>query len=181
MLCAMSSTHSPAHHDAAAGHTCACCAEQHDGPPLSYGSPAPTGWKPRYARRRDSELTPDQCVIKGREFYVHGLIEIPVRDTGETFSWGVWVSLSEPNFARAHDLWEDLAREQEPPYFGWLVTELPVYPRSTLLLKTHVLTRAVGLRPLIELEPTDHPLAVEQREGITAERVRAFADQLLGG
>ncbi|MFF7588407.1 DUF2199 domain-containing protein [Kitasatospora purpeofusca] len=129
----------------------------------------------------DSELTPNQCVIKGREFYVHGLIEIPVRDTGETFSWGVWVSLGEPNFARAHDLWEDPAREQEPPYFGWLVTELPVYPQSTLLLKTHVLTRAVGLRPLIELEPTDHPLAVEQREGITAERVRALADQLLGG
>ncbi len=76
--------------------------------------------------------------------------------------------------------WEDPSREQEPPYFGWLVTELPVYPESTLLLKTHVRTRAVGVRPLIELEPTDHPLAVEQREGITAERVRAFADLLLG-
>ncbi|MEV0194444.1 DUF2199 domain-containing protein, partial [Kitasatospora purpeofusca] len=25
------------------------------------------------------------------------------------------MSLSEPNFARAHDLWEDPAREQEPP------------------------------------------------------------------
>ncbi|WP_344345638.1 DUF2199 domain-containing protein [Kitasatospora putterlickiae] len=160
---------------------CSCCDGRHDGPPRSYGSPAPVNWKPRYARRRDSELTGDQCVIKGRHFYVHGLIEIPVLDGGDPFSWGVWVSLSEANFARVHDLWEDPAREQEPPYFGWLTTELPVYPESTLLLKTHVRTRAVGLRPLIELEPTDHPLAVEQREGITADRVREFADLLLRG
>ncbi|MER5352927.1 DUF2199 domain-containing protein [Kitasatospora sp. NPDC002551] len=160
---------------------CSCCADRHEGPPLSYGAPAPEGWKPRYARRRDSELTADQCVIKDREFYVHGLIEIPVLDGDEPFSWGVWVSLSEANFARMHDLWEDPAREQEPPYFGWLTTELPLYPQSTLLLKTHVHTRAVGRRPLIELEPTDHPLAVEQREGITGERVREFADRLLGG
>ncbi|MFD5438033.1 DUF2199 domain-containing protein [Kitasatospora sp. NPDC127067] len=162
-------------------HTCACCAERHDGPPLSYGAPAPVGWKPRYSRRRDSELTADQCVVKGRHFYVHGLIEIPVRDSGDTFSWGVWVSLSEQNFARTHDLWDDPVREQEPPYFGWLSTELPVYPDSTLLLKTHVHTRAVGRRPLIELEPTDHPLAVEQRDGITTGRVREFADLLLRG
>ncbi|MCX4759201.1 DUF2199 domain-containing protein [Kitasatospora purpeofusca] len=77
--------------------------------------------------------------------------------------------------------WEDPAREQEPPYFGRPATGLPVCRESTLLLKTRVRTRAVGVRPLIELEPTGHSLAVEQREGITVERVRAFADQLLGG
>ncbi|GAA1180075.1 hypothetical protein F4556_006312 [Kitasatospora gansuensis] len=161
-------------------HTCSCCAENLDGPPFSYGSPAPVGWKRRYALRRDSELTADQCMIKGQHFYVHGLIEIPVRDSEEMFSWGVWVSLSEPNFARMHDLWEDPEREQEPAYFGWLSTELPVYPESTLLLKTHVHTRAVGTRPLIKLEPTDHPLAVEQREGITVARVHELAALLMG-
>ncbi|MEU4359945.1 DUF2199 domain-containing protein [Streptomyces virginiae] len=162
-------------------HACACCTEHGDGPPLSYGAPAPAAWKPRYSRRRDSELTADQCMIKGRHFFVHGLIEIPVRDSGDTFSWGVWVSLSEANFARTHDLWDDPAREQEPPYFGWLSTELPAYPHSTLHLKTHVHTRAVGQRPLIEVEPTDHPLAIEQREGITTSRVRELADLLLRG
>ncbi len=29
----------------------------------------------------------------------------------------------------------------------------------------------LGIRPSIELEPTDHPLAKEQRDGITWERV----------
>jgi hypothetical protein len=36
----------------------------------------------------------------------------------------------------------------------------------------------VGQRPLVELEPTDHPLAVEQREGITIARVQEFAELL---
>ncbi|MFJ3516191.1 MULTISPECIES: DUF2199 domain-containing protein [unclassified Streptomyces] len=162
-------------------HTCTCCTEHRDGLPLSYGAPAPAAWKPRYSRRRDSELTADQCTIKGRHFFVHGLIEIPVRDSGDTFSWGVWVSLSETNFARTHDLWDDPARAQEPPYFGWLSTELSVYPQTTLHLKTHVHTRAVGRRPRVEVEPTDHPLAIDQREGITTDRVKDLADLLLRG
>jgi hypothetical protein len=49
-----------------------------------------------------------------------------------------------------------------------------MYP-DTLLLKTHVHSR-VGMRPCIELEPTNHPLAVEQRVGISGERVREIAE-----
>ena len=70
-------------------------------------------------------------------------------------------------------------RENEAPYFGWLSTELPLYGTSTITLKTNVHTRPVGLRPNIELEPTGHPLAAEQRNGITRERVREIAEQLL--
>lgn len=36
-------------------------------------------------------------------------------------------------------------------------------------------THPVGEVPRAELEPTDHPLAVEQRTGITVERVREIA------
>jgi len=53
---------------------------------------------------------------------------------------------------------------------GWLNAELPLYP-STVNLKTKVHLRDDGVRPSIELEPTDHPLAVEQREGIPVARV----------
>lgn len=34
----------------------------------------------------------------------------------------------------------------------------------------------IGLRPLIELEATDHPLSMEQRNGITVDRVRQIQD-----
>jgi hypothetical protein len=63
--------------------------------------------------------------------------------------------------------------------FVWLSTTLPPYEPTTLNLKTNVHTREVGVPPFIELEPTDHPLAVEQRTGITRARVQQFAELLL--
>ncbi|MFD9541412.1 DUF2199 domain-containing protein [Streptomyces sp. NPDC060022] len=41
--------------------------------------------------------------------------------------------------------------------FGWLSTELAPYSEGTSNLKTNAHTRPVGKRPVIELEPTDHP------------------------
>jgi hypothetical protein len=48
-----------------------------------------------------------------------------------------------------------------------------------LNLKTNVHSKDTGQRPYLLLEPTDHPLAIEQRAGITMERVRAIAERLL--
>jgi hypothetical protein len=76
-------------------------------------------------------------------------------------------------------VWNTEGREAERPYFGWLSTELALYSEGTTNLKTNAHTRPVGKRPLIELEPTDHPLAVEQRTGITQDRVREIAMAVL--
>lgn len=97
----------------------------------------------------------------------------------DVFSWGVWVSLSKVNFSRALEVWNTPGREAEKPYFGWLCTELALYPESTTNLKTNAHTRPVGNRPFIELEPTGHPLAVEQRNGITPDRVREIATAVM--
>ncbi|ALV50105.1 DUF2199 domain-containing protein [Streptomyces althioticus] len=145
---------------------------------MDYTAEAPAVWDPVFADADDCLLSTDQCVVRGLHYFVKGLIEIPVIDSDEVFSWGVWVSLSRENFSRASDLWDRPGREAEKPYFGWLTTDLPVYP-TTLNLKTLVHTRPVGERPFIELEPTDHPLAVEQRTGISLERVREIASALL--
>jgi hypothetical protein len=162
------------------GFTCHTCGKYHAELPLHYGAPAPASWfaVPEAERAQRCTLTADQCVIDGRYFFVLGNLELPIRGAQESFSYGVWVSLSAPNFQRTCELWEQPGRESEPPYFGWLNTSLPGYP-ETVHLKTLVHTRPVGVRPLIELEPTAHPLAVEQREGITLERVRQIAEALL--
>ena len=157
---------------------CHVCGVRHPGPPLSYGLDAPAYWAPELADDPDNLLEQELCIIKGQGFFVRGLIEIPVLDTGDVFDWTVWVSLSETNFARALDLWDQPGRENEPPYFGWLSSQLP-YPVETLSLKTHVHTREVGRRPLVEVEHTGHPLAVEQQHGITQARVREIAAAVL--
>jgi hypothetical protein len=116
-------------------------------------------------------------VIDGEHFFIRGLVEIPVVDGDGPFAWGVWVSLSKTSFDRANALWHDPNRVSEPAYFGWLCDSLPGYP-ETLHLKTSVHSREIGVRPYVELESTSHPLALEQRNGITVARIRAIAEQM---
>ncbi|WP_330333936.1 DUF2199 domain-containing protein [Streptomyces sp. NBC_00536] len=161
------------------GFTCTACGDHHAELPLSYSAPAPDAWDPGFETDPDSTLSADHCVIKGQHFFVKGLIEIPVIGSRDVFSWGVWVSLSRDNYSRALEVWHTEGREAEKPYFGWLSTELALYSEGTIDLKTNAHTRPVGHRPAIELEPTDHPLAVEQRTGITLDRVREIATAVL--
>ncbi|MCX4650312.1 DUF2199 domain-containing protein [Streptomyces microflavus] len=146
---------------------------------MSYSTISPDVWDPSFESDPNSMLSSDQCVIKGQHFFIRGLIEIPVIGGEDVFSWGVWVSLSKENFAGALDVWNTEGREAEKPYFGWLSTELALYSESTTDLKTNAHTRPVGKRPFIELEPTDHPLAVEQRAGIAQDRIREIAIAVL--
>lgn len=44
--------------------------------------------------------------------------------------------------------------------------------------KTNVHIREVGTAPYVELEPTEHPLAIEQRNGITLERVKEIQEMI---
>lgn len=124
-------------------------------------------------------LGTDQCVIAEQHFFVRGLVSIPVQESDQPFEWGVWVSLSEENFEAMSAAWEEEGRERAAPMFGWLSSELPVYEPSTLNLKTEVHTQPVGLRPQIQVDDTDHPLAVEQRNGISLARVQDLAERIL--
>ena len=166
------------------GYHCAVCGEYHDELPLAFGAAAPFAYAAlsEEERARRAALSSDQYVIDDEWFFVRGQLELPMIGTDEVFTWGVWVSLSEASFERMGELWEQEGREQELPYLGRLNTRLPehIYP-DTLNLKARVHTRPVGLRPFVELEPTEHPLAVEQRGGVTWDRVRAIAAAVLHG
>ena len=147
---------------------------------MSFAPLAPDPWLavPEAERDRRGKIDSDLCVIDQQHFFVRGCLEIPVRDCPDPFVWGVWVSVSETSFKRILELWDVNTREQDQPFFGWLCNNISIYP-ETFGLKTHVHLRNNGVRPFIQLEPTDHPLAVEQRDGITLERVKEFASLLL--
>ena len=129
-------------------------------------------------QRRDILIDTDLCVIGNKHFFIRGCLDIPIMGTRCFFTWLVWVSLSQRSFNRAVDLWEVVGRESEPPYFGWLNTRIPGYP-DTSSLKTNVHTLAVGKRPSILLKPTAHPIAIEQKEGITMARAEALSREVL--
>lgn len=171
------------------GYACNVCGQYHKGLPFSYGSPAPdiVFSMDEKEQKKRVLLSSDQCEVKGQTlfdekyYFVLGNIDIPIIGSKEIFRWSVWVSLCKANYERSCKLWDMEDREKEPPYFGWLSTSLPVYNPSTVNLKTQVHTNPVGVRPFVELEPTDHPLAVEQRTGITLARVQEIAEIILHG
>lgn len=164
------------------GFHCTTCGKYHDELPMCLGTEAPAPWLsiPESERKSRGDLSSDQCVIDNEYFFVLGRILLPITDGPEPFVWLAWVSLSEKNFLRASELWDVEGREKEAAYFGWLQSALPYEP-PTLSLKTMVHTQPVGERPIIELEPTDHPLATEQREGITMARVQEIVEAALHG
>ena len=160
--------------------TCRCCGKQFNTLPLSFAPIAPDPWFAIPDNEHDARavLGGDQCVIDDKEFFIRGCLEIPVLKCADPFVWGIWVSVSEASFERIGELWDTEIRDHEPPFFGWLCTELSVYP-PTFGLKTNIRLRNNGRRPFIALEPTDHPLAVEQRQGIPLRRVEEIAAALL--
>jgi hypothetical protein len=144
-------------------YRCATCGEPHEGLP-DIGSDRPLPWYdiPKDERQTRAVLTSDTCVIDGEHCFIRGVIDVPLLEGGR-FGFGVWVSQKRENFERYLD---EPGSSAIGPFFGWLCTRLDYYPTDTYRLKTMAHFRSGGLRPLIELEATGHPLAVHQREGI---------------
>lgn len=146
-------------------YRCGSCRKLHRGLAFAFAVDAPLAWDQlaEADRGEDSVLDGELCVINNEHHFIRGLLEIPVTDADATFAWNVWSSLSPETFERAINAWDSPDRASEPPYFGWLSTDLAaVYP-TTLNLALNVHTRPIGQRPFFEVEPTEHPLAVEQR------------------
>jgi hypothetical protein len=156
---------------------CRTCGEEHDGLfDLACGKPDP--WSGSEEKKPNSEtshtrhfLSEDFCVLDGEHFFVRCVLFLPLKGTeGQSFGIGVWSTLSEKNFERYRETFDSGEQGELGPWFGWFSNRLEGYP-DTLNLKCQVHPRAGRLRPWIEITAADHPLAAEQREGITFDRL----------
>jgi hypothetical protein len=153
----------------------------HEGLPLDFAFAEPSYWDG--GRSDDDFLSSDLCVWTDdggeRSYFIRGVLLLPILGRDEHFAYGVWGSLSAESFEAALAHWDDPERVDDPPYFSWLSNSIPGYP-ETLNLPANVLTRALDLRPAIELlADVDHPLAEEQRAGISVARAEELAGMLL--
>jgi len=157
---------------------CSRCNQWHEGLP-SPGWECPIEYMdiPPHERNHRAELTSDTCIIDGKWFFVRVCLEVPIRDYDEPFTYGVWVSVSQASFAQFERLYEQEGRELQAPFFAWLTVVPPPYPQA--LLKAMVHLQPLPTRPLLELEPTDHPLAKAQREGISLAAAYEIVEKLL--
>ena len=162
-------------------YVCSSCGELHEGlPGLSADAPLYYYSIPEPERASRCHLDTDTCIVDEEFFFVRGCLEVPILGETEPFIWGVWVSLSHKNFDLFRGLYHERHRSHGGPFFGWLSASLKGYP-ETENLKTMVHLRDHGQRPLIELEPTDHPLAIEQRSGISVARAGEILATYLHG
>ena len=158
---------------------CASCGSVHEGIPC-FGWDFPAQYLAVPERERDARvrLTEDVCVIDDEWFFVRGCLDIPVHGHTEPLRYSVWLSLSRSSFGQFEALLEQVDRTSDARFFGWLCTAIPGYP-DTQLLKTMVHVRPWPARPFVELEPTEHPLAAEKREGIPPWRVQQIAERVM--
>lgn len=173
---------------------CGSCDEWHTGPCLDFGYDSPHYWLeehekintrarllPDWGRKRKKTfLDEDYCAIDDENFFVRGLIHLPIIGSAGSLCWGVWGSLSRDNFEKLKETNEDPKRVDLPPMFSWLSNQIPEYP-DTLSLKMYARQQEPGQRPIFELELTDHPLSQEYHHGITPERVKEIMLGRLGG
>jgi hypothetical protein len=161
---------------------CSSCGELHNTVPNSFAFDQPWHWGGRstFEPPAGCWINEDYCVIENADYFIRATLEIPVLNSDRLFVLGVWSTLSSVNFERERQLASDPFRVDEPPYFGWFANQLWQYP-DTLNLKCNVITRSSGMRPAIQLEPSDHPLSIEQQNGISQQRFQELSEQFVHG
>jgi len=158
-------------------YTCSSCGQRHEGSP-SFGYKAPIHYEQLSGEDRQSIATlgDDLCQIdhpEGTDFFARVVLELPIRGVAEPFLWGVWVSLSHESFKKYTSTWGE--HDESDSYFGWFSNRLPYYP-DTVNLKANVRPRNGGARPTLELQPSDHPLAIHFRSGMSILEAQRIAE-----
>jgi len=148
-------------------------------PAIAFDAPAHYYDVPAEGRASGVTLTNDLCVIDEEAFYVRCVLQVPVLGHEDTLEWGVWSSLSEANFLKYKETFDDTDQSKLGPMFSWFASKLPSYP-STLNLRCNVVPADNGQRPHIYFDPSqDHPLIAEIQNGISLERAIAFVEPML--
>lgn len=172
---------------------CGSCDEWHHGPCLDFTYDSPHYWSDEYENSRLKQpsisesgndsgkyfLDEELCQI-GSDYFVRGLIRLPIVGTDQHLVWGVWGSVSRENFRLLLENERSSKPGKLPEMFSWLSTQIPEYP-DTLRVKMYAHFGKPGERPTFEIEPTEHLLSKEYHEGILPDRVKQIVLSRLAG
>lgn len=152
-------------------YRCSQCEEEHVGlPELGFRLPDVCAAVPEEERDERVASGSDFCILDDEHYFVRGVMPVPLVDEhgvkiDDEYCWGVWTSLSEANYERYRELFDVDPPADEGPYFGWLSNRVPGYAFEVdLPINVHL--QCDGQRPRLELQPSNHPLAMHQRYGM---------------
>lgn len=160
-------------------YTCACCGKiEEGGPSFGYHAPPHIAGLSEEERARRVKISSDLCIVDGEHHFIRTTLAVPIRETGDAFLWGVWVSQSKESFDRYVDTFtQDQTGDGS---FGWLAVCLPGYHTpGEEMVNLPVDVEWTEQRPQVRIhDDQTHPLAVDQREGVSWERALELASHL---
>lgn len=150
---------------------CGVCGEVHEGLPLDYAYGLPDevfalSYLDRYRRSRSNA---DLCTLDESRFFIRCVLPVPFSDTDQKYVWGIWAEVTRDQHDQyVHGFYDDLS--QAPAFSAKIANDLPRYP-ATNGLEVLVQFQSSDSRPALRFgAAASHPLAVEQRFGITRSR-----------
>lgn len=165
---------------------CPACGDRHEGPLTFFAQPAPELWAtaPLWARIRAGRSRSFRSfkTTGKRRYFVRGHLMIPrLEQPDDPFGWSVWAEVDETDFRLLVDTLEDPQRVEQAPIRGHLDADLP-YEDPTRGLSVLLHQNPPGeVSDITVSEAEHHPLAIEQRNGITETRVAEIKHSLLSG
>lgn len=123
---------------------------------------------PEEKRIEEAKFNSDLCQYKNKN-YLRGIAYIPIQGTDTNFGWGFWAEVNDEAFEKYLEVY-DIDGSKEAPVEGLLANTPPDY-EDTNNLKVKIHFGSPTERPNIVIEPNEHKLALEQKHGITIERV----------
>lgn len=156
---------------------CGKCDVEH-GWPFDLAVDGPDPWpharvhEPNAALRMEGDfLSEDFCVLEGKYFLVRSVLTIPVIGVSGDFGFGCWGTLSRENFEKYLAGFDTGDHADMGPWTGWLCNRLQGFTPGPDPIAVWVQPRRDRQRPLLWVRDDDHPLAIAQENGISAERM----------
>ena len=154
---------------------CSECDEIHQGSPsFSYKRPGhylilTEENRKKFARANDDlcEILPtDDGQVTQAAYYIRCTLDIPIHGAADPFLWGLWVSQSKESFWRYYDTFDD--DQEGDGSFGWLDVPIPYYAdKAQSSDSLEVDTLWGSQRPKVILHESEHPLYIDQQNGIS--------------
>lgn len=146
-------------------------------PDLTFDRPGYVNSISEEEREARVKIDADLCAVDGEHFFIRAVLLIPIVDSDENLGFGVWVSQKKENFETYVNNYDT---SEIGPFFGWLSNEFNYGGKPTTNHKTMAHFQGGGQRPLIELDESNHPLYLAQKNGITMEEAWKITHEYLG-
>nr|WP_255263750.1 DUF2199 domain-containing protein [Pseudomonas aegrilactucae] len=157
---------------------CSQCSVDHplEALELAYRRPDAAAQLTPAEREHSVQGSNDWCVIDGQRFFLRGVLPLALLEANDEYCIGAWVEVDPEAFERVCELWDEDGRDQAP--FAARLANRIHGQADTLGLEARLQLSAPGQRPRIYLPADSHPLAVEQRDGITLHRAHEYSAQI---